>query len=95
MIAKRFFYVSAGILCLALAYHFGAKSAVAQSGSSLAGFAVAPTSPPSLMVMTSTGDVYAGPWGLTSPPILMGNFWSGAPTPAAQQSWGQVKARYR
>ena len=32
MLAKRFFYVSAGILCLALAYHLGAASAKAQSG---------------------------------------------------------------
>ena len=32
MVAKRFFYVCAGILCLALAYHFGARSATAQAG---------------------------------------------------------------
>jgi len=32
MVAKRFFYVCAGILCLALAYHLGAQSATAQSG---------------------------------------------------------------
>ena len=31
MHAKRFFYVCAGILCLALAYHFGARSATAQA----------------------------------------------------------------
>ena len=29
MVAKRFFYVCAGLLCLALAYHFGATSATA------------------------------------------------------------------
>ena len=28
--AKRFFYVCAGILCLAFAYHLGARSAIAQ-----------------------------------------------------------------
>jgi hypothetical protein len=28
--AKRFFYLSAGILCLAFAYHLGATSATAQ-----------------------------------------------------------------
>jgi hypothetical protein len=32
MVAKRFFYVCAGLLCLALAYHLGAMSATAQSG---------------------------------------------------------------
>ena len=30
MLAKRFFYVCAGLLCLALAYHLGASSAAAQ-----------------------------------------------------------------
>jgi len=30
-VAKRFFYVCAGILCLALAYHLGARSATAQA----------------------------------------------------------------
>jgi hypothetical protein len=29
--AKRFFYVCAGILCLAFAYHLGARNATAQS----------------------------------------------------------------
>ena len=32
MVAKRFFYVSAGLLSLALAYHVGARSATAQLG---------------------------------------------------------------
>jgi hypothetical protein len=29
MLTKRFFYVCAGLLCLALAYHLGASSATA------------------------------------------------------------------
>jgi len=32
--AKRFFYVCAGILCLAFAYHLGATNARAQGGAS-------------------------------------------------------------
>jgi hypothetical protein len=32
MVTKRFFFICAGILCLALAYHFGAQSATAQGG---------------------------------------------------------------
>jgi len=32
--ARAFFYVSAGLLCLALAYHLGATSAGAQGGAS-------------------------------------------------------------
>src|SRR5881397_3487793 len=34
MVAKRFFYVCAGLLCLALAYHLGATSARSQPISS-------------------------------------------------------------
>ena len=34
MFAKRFFYVCAGLLCLALAYHLGARNAGAQAGTS-------------------------------------------------------------
>ena len=30
--AKRFFYICAGILCVAFAYHLGATNATAQSG---------------------------------------------------------------
>lgn len=37
MRARAFFYVCAGILCLALAYHLGAKSAKAQSGITIEG----------------------------------------------------------
>ena len=93
MLAKRFFYVSAGIFLLALAYHLGAQSAVAQppanpvvamSGRGTSGL---------LYAVTANGDVYlqdfrGNPWGLE------GNIFSG-PTPASQPTWGQVKARYR
>ena len=37
MVAKRFFYVCAGLLCLALAYHLGARSAGAQLGATIEG----------------------------------------------------------
>ena len=30
MVAKRFFYVCAGLLCLTVAYHLGARNAGAQ-----------------------------------------------------------------
>jgi hypothetical protein len=90
--AKRFFYVSAGLLCLALAYHFGATSATAQ----------APGNPVVAMttgynaVITSNGDVYRlvggptiGPW------VRDGNVFTGASTPVQQSTFGAVKARYR
>lgn len=93
--AKRFFYVCAGILLLALAYHLGAQSATAQAGAQVPGFAV---NGGYCYVLTPSGDGYARQQdGLSfaGPLIHMGNFWSGGPTPATQETWGGVKARYR
>ena len=96
--ARKFFYIAAGMLMLALSYHFGASTATAQSGSSVTGFSV--LDPTQFFVMSPNGDVfyrqtssYGGTFtgGLT----FVGNFWSGGPTPALHESWGQVKARYR
>jgi len=92
MLAKRFFFVSAGILCLALAYHFGATSATAQStGNPVVGMIGGASA-----AITANGDVYeldgsgnfSGNWHRAS------NIF-GAATGATQRSWGQVKARYR
>jgi hypothetical protein len=98
--ARAFFYVCAGLFLLALSYHLGARSATAQAGSSVTGFAWANSTAgcgPELLVLTTNGDVFrrsynCGP--LTGPAILVGNFWGG-PTPAQVESWGAVKSRYR
>jgi len=92
MFAKRFFFVSAGLLCLALAYHFGAASATAQ----ISGNTVAAAS--GGFVVAANGNVYADP-ALISPTnaaqwVLAGNVFSG-PTPTSQGTWGELKARYR
>jgi hypothetical protein len=86
---KRLFYLSASILMLALAFHFGYTTARAQApGNPVV------ASPSTWAVVTANGDVYqsrngsAGPWDLTS------NVFGSGPTPAQQQSWGQLKARY-
>ena len=92
MFAKRFFYVCAGLLCLALAYHLGAKSAGAQApGNPVVGIT---GSSSYIAAVTSNGDVYLssndwgdGPWSFRS------NIFNSA-TPAAQPTWGQVKAKY-
>jgi hypothetical protein len=101
MVAKRFFYVCAGILCLALAYHLGVQSATAQVGSTVNGFAMYPGggAASTCWVMTPSGDIYGryldpNSSGSSSPLYFVGNFWGG-PTPATQQTWGGVKARYR
>ena len=41
MLAKRFLYVCAGLLCLAVAFHLGAVSGHAQTGSTIDGAAIA------------------------------------------------------
>ena len=91
MVAKRFFYVSAGILCLALAYHLGATTATAQAPSNPVVGITDVTGGES--AITANGDTYfTNTGGATWE--LRGNLFS-APSPAAQQAWGQVKARYR
>jgi len=101
MLAKQFFCVCAGILCLALAYHLGAVSATAQAGSTVSGFAVQYATIQSsayFAVMTPNGDIYGRGLSVEGADGILeyfGNFWSGAPTPATQETWGGVKARYR
>ena len=90
MVAKRFFHVCAGILCLALAYHLGAQNATAQAP----GNPVVAAEPN--MVYTANGDAYYR--SSSSGPVFswafVGNVFGG-PTPATQETWGGVKARYR
>ena len=92
--ARKFFYVCAGMFLLALSYHFGASTATAQAPGnqavalgSLSGYQV---------VLTAGGDIYWSPNGsLAGPWALGGNVFGGAPVPTQHESWGQVKARYR
>jgi hypothetical protein len=88
---KKLFYASASILMLALAYHLGATSATAQAP----GNPVVAIAGPYSFVLTANGDLYApagqaevGPW------VRARNVF-GSPTPAAQPTWGQLKAHYR
>ena len=56
--AKRFFYVCAGLLCLALAYHLGAANVTAQtreSGLKVGRYAVAAGSEQVILLDTTTG----------------------------------------
>ena len=99
--ARAFFFVCAGILCLVLAYHLGARSAGAQAGGTIAGVLEhrAVTSYGGLIVVTQNGDCYMAqldPFrGLISgPPRALGNLWSGA-TAAPDSTSGQTKAKHR
>lgn len=93
MFAKRFFYVSAAILCLAAAYHLGASTATAQAPGNpvvAAGDAAWGES----WVVTANGDVFSTvqPFSDWSP---RGNVFTGSPVPVQQESFGSLKARYR
>ena len=90
---KRRFYLSASILMLALAFHFGYTTAKAQAPGNPVAAALNPG-----IIITANGDVYADP-NLISPSNATGwqhvtNVFSAGPTPALQESWGQLKSRY-
>ena len=94
--AKRFFYVCAGLFLLALSYHMGARGAAAQAEGQVVGIASAYDGAGQTIVtrvVTSAGDVYHKerfpPWQYE------GNIYGANPTPAGNPSWGQVKNRYR
>ena len=94
--ARTFFYVCAGLLCLALAYHFGAVNATAQApGNPLVSIAPYPGGGPSgtLIAASANGDVFYTN-GAGNPWSHVGNVFAG-PTPAKHETWGALKSRYR
>ena len=94
--AKKFFYVCAGLFLLALTYHLGARSATAQSsGNPVVSLSAVYFAEPLMWAVTSNGDVYAdnGSQGLTW--VRRGNVFGNAPTAAQSATWGQVKSSYR
>jgi hypothetical protein len=95
--AKKFFYVCAGLFLLALTYHLGAQSAIAQAPSnSVVGMDAASSTYAN--VITANGDVYRIDAGIGGGGALnatyRGNLF-GAATPSSESTWGQVKDRYR
>jgi hypothetical protein len=94
--ARKFFLVAAGMLMLALSYHFGASTATAQAPGNpvVASFGTPTTG--GAAVVTANGDLYvssAANW--IRPWVHVANVFAGGPTPALHESWGQVKARYQ
>jgi len=55
--AKRFFYICLGILCLAFAYHLGATNATAQSGAK-GQIRFVDTRGAYVVVVSDTDDIY-------------------------------------
>jgi hypothetical protein len=93
MIAKRFFYVCAGLLCLAVVYHLGARNAGAQSGGTIVAAIHNPNGQGSALALAGNGDVYEGQ-ASGSIWTYRGNVFAG-PTPARGETLGRLKARYR
>jgi len=95
--ARKFFYVCAGMLMLALAYHFGASSVSAQVEPTIVGAFADNCN--GMIVVTANGNVFVRPNQVCAntfngAPVFAGNFWAGSPTPSARESWGQLKSRY-
>ena len=87
---KRFFYASAAILMLAIAFHVGASTATAQAPSN-----PVVAAPDQFHAFASNGDEYVDGAGNGRSWVLVGNVFTGTPTPALHESFGQLKARYR
>lgn len=87
--ARKFMYVCAGILMLALAWHLGATTATAQVGISNALVAAEGG-----YAYSANGDVYIGSGAASRQTWThLGNVFTGRPTPTATQSWGALKAK--
>ena len=88
---RNFFYFCAALLCLSLAFHFGYTTARAQAPAN----PVVGTFAGNIAVATANGDVYLSPTNsFNGPWVHSSNVFSGGPTPALQESWGQLKSRY-
>ena len=98
--AKVFFFVAAGILMLAGAFHLGARTAQGQTGNTVAGVSALEAGGGLylLAVTASNGDVWL--WGGVRPSVVQGsqfegNVFSGAPVQATETTWGRIKAERR
>jgi len=97
--ARKFFYICAGMFLLVLSYHLGASTATAQgSGSPVVALVTETTSsfsPGTLVAVTADGQCYLASGGDPFDFHPRGNVFAGGTTAVHQESWGQLKARYR
>ena len=95
--AKRFFYVCAGLLCLALAYHLGASSATAQAAGNPVVFVsgLSGICPEYGSVCVTANGEPVGDQSISGPWTHIGNVFAGAPTNAKPETWGGLKTHYR
>ena len=95
MFLKRMFYASASILCLAVAYHLGARNAGAQAPGNAIVTALSVGCPTyTYTVVTANGDVY-GSIDCNSPWVRLSNVFASGPTAAPTKTLGQIKVEHR
>ena len=93
--AKTFFYVSLGILALAVAFHFGARSAQSQAPSPIVAATQMATSG-AANVFLENGDVWVWNGSNDFQGRFRGNVFGGdAPVQATETTWGRIKADRR
>ena len=92
--ARKFFFVCAGLLCLAIAFHLGATTAGAQAPSN----SVVAATENGYLVFTANGDYYysqsASPEG-GGHFVHIGNLFSGGSVNVQKGTLGELKARFR
>lgn len=95
MDTQKFFIVCAGLLCLTVAYHFGATRTAAQDPSGFVAVTPRADGNPYHMAITASGDVWMfGMPGSSFNPLYVGNIL-GAPISVEQQSFGETKGKFR
>ena len=100
--AKRFFFVSAGVLCLMLAaaigFHMGSATAKAQNSPTMsptiAGFAIDGTKG-NFFVIGPDGTVYQNSASLSEPAWVKGHYWNGSTVPTNESTWGATKQEFK
>jgi len=94
--AKTFFYVSLGILAIALSFHLGASTDPSQSSSAVVAAVAESRDGGYMSVITQNGDVWECLPGFSGQfSHFVGNVFAGAPVPTKVETWGRIKADRR
>ena len=99
--ARAFFYVSLGILALAVSFHLGARTASGQSPINSVATATPVTvvmgngSSSSTGVILTNGDLWIWDGIEGHSAQFSGNLFSGAPVQTIKTTWGRIKADRR
>ena len=92
--ARKFFVVCAGLLCLAIAFHFGATTAGAQAPSNPVVSTLSGVCGYQVVVFTANGDILAAS-GCTDTFTHLGNVFTGHAVNVQKGTLGELKAKYR